>query len=368
MAESTVRVAFDPDIFLRQRFGGISRMFVEMAKRLPQQGVEPRFVAPLHINAYLGELPTTWFAGGQRKVEHRLAVALARRIPNAWTRAAGKLTGASVVHETYYAPRRAAPKGVPVVITMYDMIHELYDDFTGDPVIEWKARAIDRADWITCISENTRSDMIRLFPASASKSSVVPLAADLPAPAMQPLWPRPCILYVGERSRPYKNFTALLQAFASRPAIVRDFDLVCIGGGSFSPDETCLIADAGLAQRVHQTSASDSDLATFYRHAGCLVYPSTYEGFGIPPLEAMGAGCPVIALRSASIPEVCGDAAHYAEDASAEALAAALERVLGDDALAAALRRDGHAQAARFGWERTAALTADVYRSLAGTS
>ena len=362
-----LRVMFDAQIFERQRYGGISRMFVELAKELPGAGIAPRIFAPLHGNAYLGELPDAAFIGRQRQVSGRLQMAAARRLPILLAPLAARLDGAAIVHETYYGPRSSAPRGVPVVTTMYDMIHELDTSFAGDPVIGWKAAAIARADWITCISHNTRADLVQLFPAAETKSSVVPLASDLPDAGDAPRpHPRPYLLYVGERSRGYKNFAGLFDAYRSSPRLNAEFDLLCIGHAPLGPVESRFIAAAGLTGKVHQLFASDRALAALYRHSACFVYPSTYEGFGIPPLEAMGAGCPVVALRLASMPEVCGDAVCYAEGAGGEALAKAIEAVVFDTAYADSLRAAGHHRALQFSWRRTAELTAQIYRQLAG--
>lgn len=341
-------------------------MFVEIARYLPDAGLAPRIFAPFHINEYLAELPASAFPIAPRIVTSRYPLAAARRMPVAVTRAMARIDRAKVVHETYYPASTPAPRGVPVVTTMYDMMHELDPSFRGDPVIGWKAQAIARADWITCISEHTRQDLIGLFPAAASKSSVVPLAGSLPDASASPRpQDRPYLLYVGERSRDYKNFRSLLEGYRTTPRLMQDFDLICSGGGPFRDRELEMIVESGLGDRVRQVATSNAELAALYAHAACFVYPSTYEGFGIPPLEAMGAGCPVVALARASMPEVCGEAVCYAEGPEPDALAHAVLKVAEDSAYADTLRVAGRERAAMFSWQRCAAQTAEVYRRLA---
>ncbi|MDE2301560.1 MAG: glycosyltransferase family 4 protein [Sphingomonadales bacterium] len=355
-------VLFDADIFLRQRVGGISRLFVELARALPAEGIAPRIAAPFHINALLAALPRGIFPWGQRRLSGRFAVAAARRLPDA-TALAARRTSARLLHPTYYPPRPLRSR-LPMVITVHDMIHERDASFAGDPVIGWKAQAIAHADRIVCVSQSTRLDLLARFPAAEARTVVIPLAASLPAaPNAPPPQPRPYVLYVGERCRAYKNFAGLLRAM---PLLDRALDLVAVGGGAFSPDERAAIAGLGLAGRVRQIACDDHALAIWYAHAAALAYPSTCEGFGIPALEAMAAGCPVVALARASLPEVCGPAACYAEAPEPEALAQALRRVTEDADLARQLRAAGLRQAARFSWQRCAASHAAVYRELIG--
>lgn len=172
------------------------------------------------------------------------------------------------------------------------------------------------------------------------------------------------ILFVGNL-HPRKNLARLVEAFVlfrKRSGLPHRLKIVGPKGWLFE--------DGFEAVRRHQLEAEveftgyvdDEALQRCYREAAVLVYPSLYEGFGLPPLEAMASGCPVIASQAASIPEVCGDAAELVDPTSVEAMATALERVLGDPAYAESLRRAGFAQATRFSWEKTAAATIEVYR------
>jgi glycosyltransferase involved in cell wall biosynthesis len=321
----------------------------------------------MYINAQLRSLDPSLVLG-RHVAGGRVAAKLALALGEALHRPLARSWKADIVHETYYGPRRRAPRGARIVLTVYDMIHELFaDEFADDSVIRAKAAAVARADRILCISESTRRDLLRFHPGAADRALVTLLGFDPPGaepPLLSKPAERPYLLYVGPR-RGYKNFAGLLDALASSRALRTTFDLVCIGGGALANEELRRIDELGLSGQVRQAEADDAALAAWYRGAALFAYPSLYEGFGIPPLEAMARGCPVVTMRSSSIPEVCGDAAEYAEPAQDGSLVAALERVAFDAGRADALRRAGRENLARFSWQRTARETARIYKEIA---
>lgn len=272
-----------------------------------------------------------------------------------------------IVHQTYFSARR--PSGsAKVVLTVYDMIHEKFADrFPAvDRTAEYKRLAVERADHILCISESTQRDLLAIHPSAAGRTSVTLLGFD-PVVGFGDLstapHDRPYLLFVGQRGG-YKNFTNLLFAYSASRSLTDAFDLVAVGGGAFSAAELQAIVAQRVGGRVHQVDADDTALQNWYRGAAVFVYPSLYEGFGIPPLEAMAAGAAVVAIDVSSIPEVCGDAALYASDGSPEALREAIEAVTGSPETANRLRAAGTARLDLFSWERCAASTASIYRTL----
>ena len=175
---------------------------------------------------------------------------------------------------------------------------------------------------------------------------------------------RPYLLHVGGRAG-YKNFETLLRAYAGQPALAREFDLVAFGAGDFDTKERELIGALGLSDsQVRQVGGGDSILTDLYQGAALFVYPSRYEGFGIPPLEAMSFDCPVVCSNSSSIPEVVGDAAVFFEPASSDSIANAIQSVLSNDTLRETLIARGRARNKMFSWERCAEQTLDIYRKL----
>jgi glycosyltransferase involved in cell wall biosynthesis len=362
-------VAYDHQVFSWQEYGGISRYFYELAGRVNAfDGFSASIVAPLYVNRYLKNggmrargmyLPP--LSRGTRAVEF-----VNRHLESAWL----KIRRPDVLHETYYPATSSAPKGCPVVITIHDMIQEKFGAAFGlsDDISAKKRAAVLRADRVVCVSENTRADLIQIFNPDQLKIRTIHLgvaAETATVPTMPPTLPKPFFLYVGMRGS-YKNFANVLSAYASQPMLSKEFDLIAFGSHVFTPEEHEAIGSLRLAPHQVRHLAGDDDLLGYlYGKAEALIYPSFYEGFGIPPLEAMSRGCPVICSNTSSIPEVVGDAGLYFDPHSVDAIADAMERVATLPSLRSGLAARGSERAKEFSWDRCAARTLDVYRELA---
>ena len=157
----------------------------------------------------------------------------------------------------------------------------------------------------------------------------------------------------------------MLQAYAASPKLSEDFDVICFGGGGFTADEINQFSGLGISgKRIHQLAGDDTVLAEHYRAASVFIYPSLYEGFGIPPLEAMSFDCPVVCSNVSSIPEVVGNAAEMFNPYEVDAIRLAIERVVTDDRLRQTLIERGRERIKVFSWERCARETLDVYRKV----
>lgn len=364
-----MKVIYDSQIFTQQEFGGISRYICALASQVSLvPGVKVKIVAPLHINKYLIDADPTLVTG-----VHIYPIPKTGRMIKALSAALfGPLTGLmrpDLVHETYYA-QHTSYRHVAHVLTVYDMIHEKFPgNFRdGDAVTKSKKCAVERVDHILCISENTRRDLQEMYSLNDDCLTVTYLGYDaLPqtgAKAQDLIGSAPYILYVGGRHG-YKNFDGLMRAFAASSWLKANFRLVCFGSGTLSPEELALMAKLGLsATQVIHVGGGDDRLAALYKGAAAFVYPSKYEGFGIPPLEAMSLDCPVICSNTSSIPEVVGDAGEYFDPYDQDSIRVSIEHVLQSSARRAELVSLGRERCKRFSWERCAQETLAVYRRL----
>ena len=367
-----MKIAFDHQIFSSQKYGGISRYFVNLAEHLSDSSrfkSNVKVIAPFHKNDFLMN------ASKQLKVLQISSGNLARskRI----TRIANDLVSSvalrsfqpDIIHETYYSCSVRGPIATRRVITVYDMIHELFPAYfsLSDKTSELKRISIGRADHVICISENTRNDLVRILGIDKEKISVIHLgfAFNLATPPPKAkVNDKPFILYVGARGG-YKNFSTLILAYASSRRTSSEFDLVCFGGGPFGSDEILLFNKLGISEgAIKQVSGGDELLAAHYSNASIFVYPSLYEGFGIPPLEAMSFGCAVACSNTSSIPEVVGDSAALFDPQSVDSLSETLEKTLFHSDFKRYLIEKGLNRIQQFSWERCAEETLAVYQKV----
>jgi glycosyltransferase involved in cell wall biosynthesis len=259
---------------------------------------------------------------------------------------------------------------VPQVITVHDLIPVIYPEHFPLMSKQWRYftfPALKRATAIITDASHTKQDLVRLGRIRPERVHVVPLgfrAKGSVATSTRRSEQRKYILYVSSSRYPYKNIPGLCEAFAR----IRDrvpHDLIVVGKSvpRFSAELERSIAALGIEGRVKLLEElTDDDLLDLYRNADLFVYPSRYEGFGIPPLEAMSHGVPVVASSAATIPEVCGNAAHYFDPESIDAIAGAIIAGLSDDELRRKLRANGAERVNMFRWEATAAAVVEVCR------
>jgi glycosyltransferase involved in cell wall biosynthesis len=255
-----------------------------------------------------------------------------------------------------------------LVVTVHDVAHlalpELFRGIHRRAYARFMFHRVRRAaDAIITVSEFTRGEFERMVGSRPVKPVVVYNGVDkswFEVPPSSALHPRPYLLYLGSL-KPHKNLSRLLEAVSWLPPSTCDLLVVGKDEGVLNGDTAARAVAEGLAPRVRLLGAQPQDLLKKYvSQAKALVLPSLYEGFGLPPLEAMACGCPAVVSNAAALPEICGDAALYCDPYNTASIAEALRRVLEDPATRETLRRRGLERARHFTWERSARETLAV--------
>jgi len=249
-----------------------------------------------------------------------------------------------------------------MLVTIYDLFHLAMPKLVGGIHKTLYAKLMfnavrQKATSIITISQFTQTELLRLT-GPQDKTPIIPIHLGVDGswfniPHLISPHPRPYLLFVGN-IKPHKNLGALIKAFSS---ISNQFthDLVLVGQkeGFITADTELELMASELRDRVQFTGRVDQAiLQQYFAHATCLIFPSLYEGFGLPPLEAMAAGCPVISSNAGPMPEVCGDAVLYFDPRNIEQLVEKLKMVLSDDALRNTLISHGTMHVQSFTWER----------------
>lgn len=364
-----MQILYDGQIYDMQTAGGINRYFANLISRLPE--------------SYSPTLTTIHQASKLNYPVHsKLKVykykrfrpyRLSRKVEKYYFRYLTSLKRFDIAHPTYYsllAQQEVKEYSCPAVITVHDMIHEIFAkqmDAKGYEA-EVKRKAILTAQAIICVSENTKKDLLERYSISEDKISVTYLASEIDASlsyGSESVPSRPYYLYVGSRTISYKNFDGLLLAFSKAVSVNPDVAL-CVVGPPFKDIELKLIEDLKLTEHIeHYGYVKDTHLAKLYRCSVAFIYPSLYEGFGIPPLEAMACGTVVVASNSSSIPEVVGDAGILFDPKATGDLADILLSLLDGSQERDTLIAKGYQRTKEFSWDKTVSQTLDVYRSVA---
>jgi len=366
----SLRITYDYQVFSWQKYGGISRYYFEIANRIAMEGNEVGIFAPIFVNEYFHNKCNVHPKGiriprlprGTRSIVKAVNLSLSCLLIK-------PRRNVDIFHETYYSSIDCCPHSAKRVITIHDMIHEKFPEmfFKRDKTRQQKAHAVQRADHVICVSENTRKDLIEILSVPEEKTSVIYHGYSLATNhnTAEPMKvDKPYILYVGAREG-YKNFAGLLKAYARSQLLRKEFSLVCFGGGDFGASEMVMMRSLGIDKRsIIHLSGNDNRLSGLYAAATVFVFPSLYEGFGIPPLEAMSFGCPVVCSRTSSLPEVVGDAAELFDPEDDEEMCTAIEKIVSSTEKAKILTECGHKRIAQFSWDKCAKDTLNVYRKI----
>ncbi|MDR1653383.1 MAG: glycosyltransferase family 4 protein [Prevotellaceae bacterium] len=352
-----------------ERYGGVSKYFVEVFKRLPTGSWT--LSGGFSENQYLKEsnLLHTFSPFCSKQFRGKgIAMNYLNMPSSIFTAMRGDY---DIYHQTHYNTSLfpLIRKSKKIVVCMHDLNYFVCPQLYPDTIRlrhtkkEQKKSAM-AADMIIAVSGNTKKDLVEQFGIDEKKIKVIYHGIDKEkkktevARIVRP----PYILFVGTRHT-YKNFQGFVKAFSLMAGKYKDLNFACTGS-SFTAGELAAISKLGLQGRAHCIFATEAQMAQLYHDAEMFAYPSFYEGFGIPLLEAMLYDCPVVCSQTSCFPEVAGEAARYFDPSSVEDMANAMQKVLDDTHLKSNLIRKGQARLQLYSWDKCAEEHLDLYHSL----
>lgn len=358
---SLYTIIYDCQIFQEQRFGGISRYFCEIIRRLDFNYIiaikfsTNYYLTNWHLKNSLIPLPRFIFKLYSRffkKKNYQFTISTLMKEKK------------FLFHPTYYAPYFLNYIGEnPYVITVHDMIHEKLPHLCPAPqtFLEQKKDIILKANRIIAISENTKKDIIDILGVKPEKIDVI-----YHGTSMKPFiekhklkLPEKYLLFVGDRT-PYKNFQRFMDAFADLHE--KDPELYIVYTGSKMRENEVKELSPNILNYAIHIKASDKELCELYSRALLFVYPSLYEGFGIPILEAYACHCPIAISNTSCFPEIAGDAAAYFNPYSKESICKTIKDVIYDEEKRNKLTQLGNIRLKRYSWSEAALKTQETYK------
>lgn len=347
-------VYYDYQIMLAQKYGGISRYMYEISSRLPALGVDVDMRCIHSQNYYFADKMGIHKSSGLAELGMLHYVNKLMRCFDIMRKRY------DIIHPTYYYATK--PKRGKFLVTVHDMTHEKYSGVypVNKRVIAAKRKIIPQADRIIAVSENTKRDILQFFPSiDPAKISVIYHGASMTPKGNEPSpLHEDYVLFVGHRGM-YKNFSRFTEAMKEIMTTHKSLHVFCAGGGSFTPEEVTSFGE--FAPRFHQAGLNDDELAGAYENALCFVFPSEYEGFGIPVLEAFACDCPVICANASSLPEVAGESALYFDPLDSVSIGEAIMKAVEDDTLREKLRESGRVRLNVFDWNKATRETLECY-------
>ncbi|MFN0291788.1 glycosyltransferase family 4 protein [Pedobacter helvus] len=361
-----MKILFDHEIFSKQRYGGISRYFANIYHTLQNtDNHEARISTFCTHNYYIDEINS----GVGRFLGNTLLKKERRNYR--WNKRYSKYLISKnefdVFHPTYFNTYFLKHLNKPFVLTVHDMIYEIFPEYfpSHDPLPYHKRILMNKAEKIIAISETTKADILRYSDVTENKIEVIHHGIDFNPLEYQnvPNLPEEYILFVGERTQ-YKNFHIVASAFKEISLKYPNLKLVLAGGGPIKYGDSEFLMRNKILEKTIQISATDKQLNTIYKNAICFVYPSLYEGFGLPILEAFKNNCPVLLSNCSCFEEIAGNAAAYFEAKSLQSLATKIEQMIEDAAFRKQMIALGSNKVLEYPIDDCISKTINLYKSI----
>jgi len=353
-----MKILYDNQIFIAQKFGGISRYFFELINKrnnlydyeIPLIYTDNEYSKILGINK---EFPIKFSFKGKYKITNFLNKYNNKKIIN--------IKNYDIFHPTYYNTIYLNYiKDIPFVIDVHDMIYEIFPEYNDSKIINSKKEYFLKANRIISNSNKTKEDLMHFIPELNPNKIIVIYRGEVfkNIKYISNSEKQKYILFTGQRSG-YKNFINFIKA-VSEILIQFDLKLICTGS-KFSNSELKLLNEHNILDRVNSLFLSENELQNIYANALLFVFPSLYEGFGFPILEAFSSGCPALLSNESCFPEIAGDAAVYFNPYSVEDMKEKIEDVITNNYLQKSLIEKGFERLKFYSWENTIKQTYQLY-------
>ena len=361
-----MKICFDNEIFWTQKFGAISsRYFFNLIENLSiKNDLDVKVFAKFYLNNRIDHLSKKVVVGSKLKIKPPFTGIIFKKINSFFLNKEIKSFKPDIIHKTYYNDNLKKLSNSKVVLTVFDLWHEKNSKILYRP----KKYSLNISDHIVCPSVSTKNDLVEIYNIDPKKITVTYFGIEkfnnIKINNDYGKIQKPFILFIGARGR-YKNFNKFVESYSKSKRMTKEFDIVCFGGGDFSSDEINLFKKLKIVDYIHkETNSDDQTLLTLYKNAKCLVYPSTHEGFGLPPIEAMSQGCPTFTSNYKAVIEGVGDAAATFDSNNILEMQNVMEEYLFSDYKLKELIKLGKRQADKFSWDKCVNETIDVYKKL----
>lgn len=362
-----MKVLFDHKGFV-EKYGGVSKYFSEIIKyHLDEYDVAMKF----SVNEYLKQVkPDCIDLFKQRNFRGMYRILSILNEPN--TIKTLKKGNYDIVHLTHYDPYLFKyKKNEKFISTIHDLnffsIPEYFNTRRAAELKRGQILCAKKSDHIITISENSKKDLIKFLSIPEERISVIyhGVSSSYSKDNAPRLLQDPYVLFVGYRGAKYKNFENAVRAFSIISKDYKNLKFVCTRD-DFNEHEIKLFNELEISEKVIHYAASEKELINLYSYAEFFIYPSVYEGFGLPLLEAMACECPVLCSNTSCFPEIAGNAACYFNPEIIDSIVMAMNSILSDDCLKASLIMEGKKRLTLFSWEKSAQQHYEVYKKILG--
>lgn len=351
---------FSYHIFYLQKYGGISSYFGNLAKEFIKSEKDINIFCKLHKNFNLRGLNN--IVDGHRINYPYILNNIIGRVNNFFFLKKIIKINPKIIHYTYFNNNFTKNKNILQIINCWDLTHEKFNKDSN--IKNLKKLNYLKADKIICPSYTVKKDLLNYYDLNEDKVKVTYFSSDFEIEHNKKKKLQNYILYVGSRSD-YKNFEKFIKSFSLSEKLKKDFNIIIFGGENSRLNGLNILKKYNIKKNKFQfVNGTNNDLKYYYKNVRIFIYPSRYEGFGIPLVESMRMGCPIISSNGGALKEIAGDGITYFDPDNVEDMKFKLESVIYDDSKLINSIKYGYERCKKYSWKTCAEETYDTYENL----